>query len=68
MLVVYHTVFKSLNVIRFWKRKDFLQLFFSDVITSCSFQFSLFVMLWSVIMKALLFMVKETSGSSWHIL
>jgi len=43
-LGIYHTVFKHLNsrlnVIRLWKRMNFLQLFFSDIIISCSFQLS----------------------------
>lgn len=49
-------------------KRNFLQLFLSAVIISCSFQFSLFVMLQSMIVKALLFMVKETAVNSWHIL
>lgn len=50
------------------EKKNFLQLFVSDVVISCSFQFSIFVMIQSRIMKALLFMVKETAVNSWHIL
>lgn len=52
------------------KNKDlfFLQLSFFDVIAFCSFLCSLFVMFWSMIIKALLFMVKETAVNSWNIL
>lgn len=51
MLPIRHTAFKSLNrklnVIRLWKRKDFLQLS-SD---SLYFQFSSFIVLWNMVME-----------------
>lgn len=70
---IYHTVFKHLssrlNIIRLWKIKIFfLQLSFFDVIISCSFLCSLFVMFWNMIMKALFFMVRETALKRWNIL
>lgn len=73
-LAIYHTVFKHLssrlNIIRLLKIIFilFLQLSFFDIIVFCSFLCSLFVMFWSMIMKALFFMVKETAVNRWNIL